>query len=234
MSGVPFNPGDAASYGALIPFDPDRIEAALAELDAACLSGGVLQPMPAAFYASREPSELAAWSIANGFYCLPTVELIDWLREQIAGETAIEVGAGHGAIGRALGIPITDSRQQERPEIVALYEGQLGQGVVRYPDDVEKLTALEAAEKYRPSVVVAAWTTWRYDPRNHHRGGNVNGIDESKLLGKRYLSRYIQVEHARVHARRPIQLRRHTTHRLPFLWSRSLDRLDLVRVWGER
>ncbi len=233
MRDVPFNSLDAASKGVIIPFDPERIDAALAELDAACLAGGVLQPMPSAFYASRDPSELAAWAIANGFYCLPTTELIAWLREQIAGETAIEVGAGHGAIGRALGIPVTDSRQQERPEVAELYRG-MGQPPVRYPADVEALTALEAAEKYRPRVIVAAWTTWRYDPRNHDRGGNVNGIDESKLLGKRFLSRYIQVEHARVHARRPIQTRRHATHRLPFLWSRSVDRLDVVRVWGSR
>lgn len=233
MTGVPFNPVDAASRGVLVPFDPERLEAALAELDATCLAGGVLRPMPSAFYASRDPHEVAAWAVANGFYCLPTTELIDWLREAIAGETAIEVGAGHGAIGRALGIPITDSRQQERPEVAELYRG-MGQPPVRYPDDVETLTALEAAEKYRPSVIIAAWTTWRYDPHNHHRGGNVNGIDESKLLGKRFLSRYIQVEHARVHARRPIQIRRHTTHALPFLWSRSVDRLDVVRVWGGR
>jgi hypothetical protein len=233
MSGVPFNHDDAASRAVLVPVVLERLDDAIGELDAACLVDGVLQPMPAAFYASREPSEVAAWCVARGFYCLPTVELIDWLREQIGDESAIEVGAGHGAIGRALGIPITDSRQQERPEVAATYRA-LGQPPVSYPADVETLTALEAVEKYRPSVVVAAWTTWRYDARAHHRGGNVHGIDESKLLGKRFVRRYIQVEHARVHARRPIQTRRHAAYTLPFLWSRSVDRLDVVRIWGVR
>jgi hypothetical protein len=214
--------------------DTTRESEIVAELDSACLDEqGQLRVMPAEFYARRRREDLALWCVRRGFYCLPTQELIDFLRQQIAGEKAIEIGAGHGAIGKALGIPVTDSRQQERPEIKKLYD-DLGQAVVRYSDDIEKLTALEACEKYQPSVVIGAWVTHRYDPKRHKLGGNVNGIDEQRLIQKDYLWRYIFVGHKKVHEHKPILSSRHKTHDLPFLVSRSVEPLDVIWTWESR
>src|SRR6185295_2017181 len=77
---------------------------------------GLLRIKPYAFYQGIDENELKYFMHQNAIYVLPTTELIDWLRTEIVG-TAIEIGAGHGAISRALGIPITDSRMQERPDI---------------------------------------------------------------------------------------------------------------------
>jgi hypothetical protein len=230
---APFNHATGWAEAAVLSIRRDREQPALDELDAACLVDGVLQPMPAAFYHGRDRQELSYWCLNRGFYCLPTVELIDWLRQRIEGETAIEVGAGQGTIGRALGIPITDSHQQSRPDIAQLYR-QIGQVAVQYPPDVERLTAAEASQKYRPSVIIAAWLTWRYNPMRHEQGGNLHGVDETRLLAKPWLDQYIQIEHERVHRKRPIRGRRHVLHRLPFLVSRAFDDGNVIRVWGRR
>jgi hypothetical protein len=42
MTSVPFNTSRALRDGVLVPFDPERLDDALAELDATCLVGGVL------------------------------------------------------------------------------------------------------------------------------------------------------------------------------------------------
>lgn len=226
---VSFNPRSLVEAGVIV-LDGSRATETAERLDAACMSDGVLRPMPAAFYAGVDRNDLSVWCVLRGLYCLPTLELVDFLREQIAGETAIEIGAGHGCIGRALGIPITDSKQQERPDVAAAYRA-MGTAPIVYPLDVEKLTALQAVEKYRPSVVIGAWVTWRYKPDRHASGGNVNGIDEGKLIAKPSVQRYVMVGHERVHAKRPMLGRRQTVHRLP-LFSRALDNLDVVWVWS--
>ena len=53
--------------------------------------------------------------LSRGIHCLPTLELIEFLKEEIGiqrlGKIAIEIGAGHGAIAKALNIISTDSFQ---------------------------------------------------------------------------------------------------------------------------
>lgn len=210
--------------------DASREADILSRFDEACLRDGLLQVMPAEFYAGERQNDISVWCVRRGFYCLPTLELVDFLRREIGTDSAVEIGAGHGAIGRALGIPITDSKQQERSDVAQLY-GQLGQAPVMYPADVEKLTALEAMEKYRPSVIVGAWVTHRYDPKSPQRGGNVNGVDERKLLAKAYLQRYLFVGHERLHAKKPILARPHVTHEPGYLYSRAVDPLNVIWVW---
>jgi hypothetical protein len=218
--------------GALLsakPLDARRQHEIVAELDAACLRDGVLQVMPAKFYASVPRNDLSLWCVRRGLYSLPTLELVDWLRPYV-DDAAIEIGAGHGALGRALGLPITDSKQQEDPEARAFCD-RLGQAPVTYPVDVEKLTAMQAIEKYKPRVVLACWVTHRYLPAQPQLGGNMHGVDESKLLKKPGVRRYILVGHERVHASKTILRAPHETHRLPFLVSRPTDPLDAVWIW---
>jgi hypothetical protein len=213
--------------------DGSREAEILSELDAACLTEGVLRVMPAEFYASRSQDDLMVWCVRRGFYCLPTVELVEFLRAEIGGESAIEIGAGHGALGRALGIPMTDSKMQERADIAEIYRNAL-QAPISYPPDVEKLTALEAVEKYRPRVVIGAWVTHRYDSKVPERGGNMYGVDESKLLSKKWVRRYLFIGHERVCGQKPILSRRHTTYRFPFLFSRASDPLNVIWSWKTR
>lgn len=192
--------------------------------------------MPASFYAHWPRHELMLWCTRRGFYCLPTHELVEFIRDQIDCEDALEVGAGNGCLGRSVGIPLTDSKQQEREDIKARYE-DLGQALVTYGPDVEKLTALEAVEKYRPTVVLAAWVTHRWSRDRPQARGNMNGVDEGRLLDKKSVKKYIFVGNENVHvdqARKPILSRRHETYHPPYLHSRSLDPRDVVWVWSKQ
>ena len=58
----------------------------------------------------------------QGVYTFPTTELIEWLRTQIAGRKCIEICAGFGTIGRALGVTLTDSYMQMTPEMAMVYK----------------------------------------------------------------------------------------------------------------
>lgn len=182
------------------------------------------------YYKRLPQNDLSLWCLNRGFYCLPTYELIEWLKNEIGYvNDAIEIGSGNGAIGRALGIPRTDSKMQERPKIMALYESA-GQGVVKYGADVETLTAGQAVAKYKPSVVVAAWVTHRYDPKAPRREGNMWGVSEEKILSQ--VGKYIFVGHERVHAKKPILRVKHKTYRFPWLVSRSPDPRNVIWVWS--
>lgn len=141
--------------------DLSRETEVLERLDTACLVNGILQVMPSQFYEGIAQHDLSLWCVRRGLYCLPTLELVNFVRDQIGDRDAVEIGVGNGALGRAVGIRMTDSRQQETPAVKALY-GDLDQAVVTYGADVEKLTALEAVEEYTPQVVVGAWVTHRY------------------------------------------------------------------------
>ncbi len=230
---VNWNPVSAASAAQVIVAN----RPAIAALDAACIIDGKLQPMPSAFYELQDRQSLSAWCIIRGFYCLPTLELIDWLRERVGDElgpgqpSVIEVGAGHGAIGRALGIPTTDSREHEEPAMAAAIQA-MRQGLTICPPDVEKATAAEAAEKYRPHTLIASWVTWRYNPMRHDDGGSDRGVDWRKMLAKPFLQRLIFIGHERIHAPMGIFDMPHETHRLPFLWGRPLDARNVVWIWG--
>ncbi len=151
-------------------------------LNSRYLVDGQLVAHPYCEYATVPQQVLAAWGRLRGYYCLPTTELVDWLRQRIAGRPAIEIGAGHGALGRALGIPATDSFQQKLdPETIAILR-ESKQPVVLYGSNVELLPAPQAIRKYRPTVVVAAWVTHRWHPKRHHIGGNALGVDEAAIL----------------------------------------------------
>ena len=60
---------------------------------------------------------LKIWCVKNAIYQILTTELVDWLKKYIGEKKAIEIGAGKSGIGRALGIPATDSAMQTMPEV---------------------------------------------------------------------------------------------------------------------
>lgn len=80
-------------------------------LDAA----GAPRVVPAAALANTTPEERLRFGVEHGIYAFPTEELVAFLRDLIGGRSAIEIGAGHGRLAAALGIPATDNRQREGP-----------------------------------------------------------------------------------------------------------------------
>jgi len=181
---------------------------------------GLLKVKPYSFYQNIDSNELKYFMHQNAIYVLPTTELIDWLKENIVG-TAIEIGAGHGAIARALGIPITDSRMQERPEIMFIYRAS-GQPVIKYANDIEKLDALQAVDKYKPDTVIGAFITHKYN--SIVGNGNALGVQEELILQKS--KKYINIGNLQTHKDKPILKLKHQSLYFDWLITRAINKED--------
>jgi hypothetical protein len=159
-------------------------------------------------------------------YGIPTTELVQFLREKINGRHAIEIGAGAGDLGYHLRIGMTDSRQQEIPEIRRHYE-LMQQPVIQYPDDVEKLEALDAVRRYRPEVVIGSWIT-TYAPHEMPYGSNPYGIRELDILGS--VSTFIIIGNTDIHHDKPIMNIEHEEYGFDWLISRGKNQSN-NRIW---
>lgn len=178
---------------------------------------------PYSFWKDRNLNERRYFMYVHGIYVLPTTELIEWLRTMIIGN-AIEIGAGNGSIARTLGIPITDSRMQESPEIKFFYQ-MGGQPPIEYHNDIEKLDAIEAVRKYEPDTVIGAFITHKYDAKIGN--GNALGVDEIKMMQK-IKRRYINIGNKHTHKDKPLLKIPHTEYQFDWLITRSIDQYQNV------
>lgn len=179
---------------------------------------GRIQVLPASFWESTTVHERALFGARTGIYSFPTLELVERLRELIAGRSAIEIGAGHGVLAEALGIPGTDSFQQLMPQYRRIYDaGNLA--IAPYGPKVVEMHASRAVRHYKPDVVIGCWCTHKYDPKQHARGGNEVGVDEFDIL--RHCSTYVLVGNEKVHAHTPLWDREHTIEHPPYVYSRA-------------
>lgn len=187
--------------------------------------------LPASYYRTTTMDERAVFAHRHGIYGLPTVELIEWVKGVIGGRSAIEIGAGHGGLAAALGIPATDNRMQEHPLIRAHYAATR-QPVVIYGDNVEPLDAQAAVAKYRPQVVVASWVTHVYSKDRDEAEGNMFGVDEDAILDA--VDTYIFIGNTQVHAPKTIWSRPHKRHEPDWVYSRAVNGSpDFVAVWDK-
>ena len=188
-----------------------------------------LVAVPAQDLAQFKQPLLSLFCLINAIYQLPTVELIDWLEETIGDRTAIEIGAGVGAVGRELGIRMTDSYLQDGTnKAVAEYYAKVQQPMIQYPKDVIKLPALTAVAGMRPQVILGCWVTHKSTPANNWTG-NMWGIEEDKFKG--LAEQYIVVGNHKTHGDKPI-LRQfpHKVYQFDWLYSRSLSK-DQNAIW---
>ncbi len=193
---------------------------------------GRIRVLPTSYWENTTVAERALFGANTGLYSYPTVELVAHLRTLIAGRTAIEIGAGHGVLAEALGIPATDSMQQLELKYRAIYDAS-GQKIVPYGPNVVRMDANTAVRHYKPDFVIGCWVTHRYSPLAHERGGNEAGIDEEDLL--EHCGAYLFVGHERVHAEKPIWRRRHTISYPSFLVSRAFQGgRNLLATWVGR
>jgi hypothetical protein len=190
---------------------------------------GRLRVVPARVLATTTAQERLVFGVRHGLYSFPTEELCAFLRAFIRGKTAIEIGAGHGALAQALSIPATDNRQQEEASVKAHYR-QISQPTVPYGEHVEKLDAADAVEKYRPNVVIACWVTHLFDSNRPQAGGNVFGVDEAKLIAS--CDEYVFIGNEQVHAHKPIWAISHQRLEPPWLYSRAVNGSpDFIVIW---
>lgn len=158
---------------------------------------GRLQVVPSSALSNVSQDDLSYWGNRRGIYGIPTTETIDWLRQRIGGREALEVGAGNGVFGRALGVRMTDSWIQARPDIILYYQ-MTGQVVVPYGADVERIEATQAVKKYKPKVVFGSWVTEVFKDGQ----GFAEGLDEEAIL--KSVDEYIVIGNLFVHGTKRI------------------------------
>ena len=173
---------------------------------------------PYNFFNSYTENEIKYFMYVYGIYVLPTTELIETLKQIIIGK-AIEIGAGNGAIGRELKIPITDSKMQDLPEIQLVYK-MTNQPTVKYASDIEKLDALKAIELYQPDTVIGAFITHKYNGID----GNMYGVQEEEILKK--VKRYINIGNLSTHRTKPLLKLPHEQIYLHWMITRSNNQRD--------
>jgi hypothetical protein len=164
---------------------------------------GRLNIVPYDYLKDVPQDHIMQFCVEQGFYSIPTIELMTFLKNEIGDQSdkAIEIGAGNGVISRTLGIRGTDNYMQANPKIKAYYE-TLQQATVPYGNEVENIDANSAVQKYKPSIVIGAWCTHKYNPTEHWREGNEFGIDEKKILRK--VDKYIHIGNEKIHGKKPI------------------------------
>ncbi len=192
------------------------------------LPNGKMKLLPAAFYDAIDKGNLRLFCHSYARYGIPTTELIDFLIQKIDGRSAIEIGSGHGDLGYHLNIKMTDSKIQKNPEIQESYRA-MKQPIIDYPDDVEEIDALDAVEKYKPSVVVASWVT-TYAPHVMPYGSNPHGIKETKILDK--IETFIIVGNNDLHGDKPIRKLPHLEIYEPWIKSRATNpENNRIYIW---
>ncbi len=208
-------------------FDPSQIrDIAPLVLDAR----GRLRVLPAEFWMGTTTEERAIFGHRHAIYAFPTTELVEYLGRLIDGRSAIEIGAGHGVLAEALGIPATDNRMQAKAKYRRIYE-RAGQPVVTYGRNVIELDAHAAVRRYRPEVVIGCWVTHRYDPRRHWAGGNEIGIDEADVIAN--TQQYVVIGNDVTHASKPIWELPHAKAHPPWLFSRAMNGSpDFIATWS--
>lgn len=198
--------------------------------------GMMIRPLPFAEIAGDTPDTLNMVMQALGLYTFPTQELVDWLHAEIDDDpelephTAIEVCCGTGWLGRSLGIPTTDSRLQERPDIRQSYIAQMAVPI-SYPDDVEQLDALSAIRKYEPEYVIASYCTHLYGTGTL-KSGNAFGVDTRWV--RSHCRRFYHIGNDDIHFRDPIMKMPHRRLQFPWLVTRGNSVHARVYVWENK
>jgi hypothetical protein len=193
-------------------------------------AGSLVKPVAAKEMEGIEQDHLMQWCTENAIYQPPIIELIDWLREKIGDRSAIEICAGKCGIGRALGIPTTDSWQQTQPEIMAYYR-IMRQPPIFPPGYVEKIDANEAVKKYKPDVVVGSFVTQRWQSEED-ADGNMWGPLEEEWVKTGTV--YIHIGNEVTHKNKRILSLPHETFHFPWLRSRAIEQdKNVIWVWND-
>lgn len=163
-------------------------------------------------------------------YGIPTIELVEYIKNIIGEREAIEIGAGAGDLGYHLNIKMTDSYQQDHPAIRQMYE-DMGQPTINYPSDVICIDALTAVQKYKPKVVVASWIT-PYAAIQTNFGSNPMGVKEDKILD--LIETFIIIGNMDIHWDKPITKYIHEVFYKDWIVSRAKDpSKNCIMIWNK-
>lgn len=192
---------------------------------------GELRPVAAAEILALGRDVLLNYCHKFGIYQIPTLELLEWLEQRTRGRNALEICAGHGDIGRLLGIRSTDLRLMERPEIQARYAA-MGQPLTLPPERVETFDALDAIRKYEPEIVIGAWASEYSATFVEDRNTSPYGVREQELWPLPYLKTYILIGTHGIHGTRLLCNELHTKTFGEWIVSRSQSPVEnVIYAW---
>lgn len=115
------------------------------------------------FYRSIPEADIQIFCLKNAFYCLPTLELAEFLKIRIGNRKALEIGAGNGYLAKYLDILATDSYIQNDPVMKKFYEMIARQPIVKYGKNVIKIDGNSAVLKYKSDVTIACWVSQKIE-----------------------------------------------------------------------
>ena len=192
---------------------------------------GSIRPVPAQALLDLGEHAILSYCGVHGIYQLPTIELLEWLDAATPDKrNALEISAGHGDLGRLLGIRSTDSYMHLRPDVRRWYEAG-GQAITPPPSRVRKLDANKAVEKFNPTVVFGAWVT-EYGLCGK---SSMYGVHEVKLMMVPSVRRYIVIGNDNTHGEKLALASGPTIHRHPWLVGRGQNRsLNAIYDWHVR
>lgn len=191
----------------------------ISDIEQEALTDGRLNVLPHAFWSQFTPDQIRFFCWKNGCYSIPTVELVNWLNERIAGKKTIEIGAGNGVLAKALDIGAVDNYQQQMAKYKLFYLNT-NQPIIRYGKNVAKIGANEAVEYEKPEVVIGSWITERYDPAYHRYGGNEIGPRQLEIIDQ--VDTYYLIGNTDIHHNPKLMNLKPKIHRIPLI-SRAFD-----------
>jgi hypothetical protein len=181
------------SFASLIPADTD-----LTKINSLLLVDNEYVIPKAQDLLAFSKEKIALFAHYNAMYTLPTVELIEFLQEQVEEySSAVEIGSGVGVIGRALNIKCTDNFCQDIPAVKEVYRSS-GQPTIKYGSHVLNRDANWVAKKWSPDLIIGSWITHRYNGID----GNTFGPDEEEIL--KNCKKYIMLGHLDTHSTKPL------------------------------
>jgi len=180
---------------------------------------GIFKFKPMEFYRKIPENDIMYFCHKYAFYVLPTIELIEFLKNRIEGKLTIEIGSGNGLLAKELNIKATDSYMQENKYIQQYYKA-CGQPTISYGKNVIKVDANEAVKKYKPDITIGCFITHKYRSDMHNTGGSAYGPIEENII-KNSKDEYIFIGSKRTHKDKHILKFKHETIELNGLVSRN-------------
>lgn len=184
---------------------------------------------PASFFKEFASEDLQIFGVRTGLYTFPTLELIEFLRPWIVGKKAVEICAGYGIIGKALGIPCTDSYLQNESHVNFLYN-LFQQTPINYPKEVLKISANDVIKYYNPQVVIGSFVTGTKDMHGHPL--NMYGVEEDLFLDD--IETYIMIGNENVHKTKNIRVKPHRVYKADWLVTKARNpQNNMIYIWSK-
>ncbi|HEY9769479.1 MAG TPA: hypothetical protein V6C71_13455 [Coleofasciculaceae cyanobacterium] len=179
------------------------------------------------------------WCICRAIYQLPTIELIQWLKDNFNLDKAIEIGAGNNYLYHHLGIVGVDNYSEQIPAVKLVHE-ILNQPSTNPPPEVEKLDAIgfatslpeiAAIKKYQPETVITSWMTIEGKETEKVDGGHRYAPNKDEILDTGVV--YVFISNEYIHSERLIMNKPHKTYYFDWLVSRGYYReQNYICIWN--